>query len=139
MVWSYILSFSLAFLAFGPFPKYTEACGPVILFLVFMSIFLHLLVSNRFWHFAHFRNAQSHAIRLYIFLVFMSVFDIWPILEIHRGMWSGNIFSRFHAQPQKSYQSKFQKCCPTIIKKQVKKKFSFSAIEKRLDFNKKRV
>ena len=85
----------------------------------------HLLVSNRFWHFAHFRNAQKHAIRLYVFLVLMSVFGILPILEMHRGMWSGHIFSRFHARPQKSYQSKFQKRCPTKIKKQVKKKFSF--------------
>ena len=65
---------------------------------------------NRFWHFAHFRNAQKHAIRLYIFLVFMSVFGILPIFETHKGMWFGHIFSRFHAQPQKSYQSKFQKC-----------------------------
>ena len=70
----------------------------------------------------------------------MSVFGSWLIFEMHRGMWSGHIFSRFHARPQKSYQSKFRKCCPTKIKKkQVNKKFSFKAIEKRLDFNKKRV
>ena len=54
-------------------------------------------------------------------------------------MCSSHIFSRFYARPQKSYQSKYQKCCPTNIKKQDKKKFSFPAIEKRLDFNKKRV
>ena len=83
-----------SFLAFGSFSKYTEACGPVIHFLDFMSIFLHLLVSNRFWHFAHFQNAQRHAIWLNIFLVFMSVFGIF---EIHRGMWSGHIFSRCHS------------------------------------------
>ena len=29
-------SFSLAFLAFGPFLKCTDACAPVIFFLVFM-------------------------------------------------------------------------------------------------------
>ena len=75
----------MSVLAFGPFSKYTEACGPVIHFLDLVSIFLHLLVSNRFWHFAHFRNAQRHAIRLNIFLVFMSVFGIC------------HIFSRFHA------------------------------------------
>ena len=103
-------SFSRAFLVFCPFSKYTEAFCPVIFFLVFMSVFLHLLVSNRFWHFAHFRNAQKHAIRLYIFLVFMSVFGILSIFEIYRGMWSGHIFSRFHAQPQKSNQTTFQKC-----------------------------
>ena len=54
------------------------------------------MLFNRFWHSAHFRNAQRHAARLYIFLVFMSVFGIWPILEIHRGMWPGYIFSRFY-------------------------------------------
>ena len=131
-------------MAFSPFSKCTEACGPVIHFLVFMSVFgicwfqivfgiwlifeiqrgmlpgyifsrfhehfLHLLVSNCFWHFAHFRNAQKHAIRSYIFLVFASVFGILPIFEMLRGMWSGHIFSRFLARPQKSYQSKFQKC-----------------------------
>ena len=42
----------------------------------------------------------------------------------------------FYARSQKSYPSKFQKCCPTKIKKQVKKKFSFPAIEKRLDLTK---
>ena len=135
------------FLAFGPFWKYAEACGPVIFFLVFTSIFLHLLVSNCFWHFAHFQNARKHAIRLYIFsrfherfwyfahfrnaqrhvvrsyffsfsraflvfcpfskrteacdpviffLVFMSVFGILLIFEMHRCMSSGHIFSRFH-------------------------------------------
>ena len=26
----------------------------------------------------------------------MSVFGIWPILEIHRGMWPNDIFSHFH-------------------------------------------
>ena len=134
------------------------------IFLVFMRVFWHLanfrntpgmlpgyifsrfhehvfafVGFKRFRHFVHFRNAQKHAIRLYIFLVFMSIFGILPIFEMHGGRWSGHIFSRFHARPQKSYQSKFQKCCPTKIKKQVKKKFSLPAIEKRLDFNKKRV
>ena len=32
-------SFSLAFFAFGPFSKCTEACGLVIHFFVFMSVF----------------------------------------------------------------------------------------------------
>ena len=33
-------------------------------------------------------------------------------------------FSRFHEQPQKSYQSKFWGCCPNRLKNQiVKKKF----------------
>ena len=86
----YIFSFSGAFLAFGPFWKCTEACGPVIFFLVFLSIFLHLLASNRFWHFVHFPNAQRHVVRSYFF--------------------------SFHARPQKSYLSKFHKCCPTKIK-----------------------
>ena len=78
--------------------------------LLVSNRFWYLLVSNRFWHFAHFRNAQKHAIPSYIFLVFMSVFGILPIFEMHRGMWSSHIFSRFHARPQKSYQSKFQEC-----------------------------
>ena len=107
-------------MAFGPFSKCTEACGPVIHFLVFMSVFgiwlifeiqrsmlpgyifsrfhehfLHLLVSNCFWHFAHFRNAQKHAIRSYIFLVFTSVFGILPIFEMHKSMRSGHTFFSF--------------------------------------------
>ena len=48
---------------------------------------------------------------------------------MHRGIWFGQIFSRFHARPRKSYRSKFQKCCPTKITK-VKKKFSFPVIKK---------
>ena len=83
---------------------------PGYTFSRFHEHFLHLLVSNCFWHFAHFRNAQKHAILLYIFLVFASVFGILPIFEMLTGMWSGHIFSRFHARPQKSYQSKCQKC-----------------------------
>ena len=82
-------------MAFCPFSKCTEACGPVMHVLIFMSVFLHLLVSNRFWHFTHFRNAQKHVARLYIFLVFVSVFGIWPIFEMHRGMWPGYTCSRF--------------------------------------------
>ena len=94
---------------------YAEASGPVIFFLIFTSIVLHLLVSNCFWHFAHFQNAQRHAIQLYIFLVFMSLFGILPIFEMSRCMWSGHIFSGFYGRPQKSYPSKFQKCYPTEI------------------------
>ena len=33
---------------------------------------------------------------LYIFLIFMSVFGIWPIFEMHKGMWPGYTFSFFH-------------------------------------------
>ena len=51
---------------------------------------------ERFWHSAHFRYAQRHVARLYIFLVFMSVFGIWPIFEMHRGMLPGCTFSRLH-------------------------------------------
>ena len=74
-------------MAFGPFSKCTEACGPVIHFFRFRE---------RFWHLVRFRNAQRHVTRLYIFLVFMSVFGILPIFEMHRGMWPGYTFSRFH-------------------------------------------
>ena len=104
---------------------------------------------ERFWHLVHFRNTQRHVARLYFFSFSLAFFCIcWlqivlafcPFSKCTGGMCSGHIFSRFHARPQKSYQSKFQKCCPTKIKKkQEKKKFSFPAIEKRLDFNKKRV
>ena len=59
------------FLALGPFSKRAEACGPVIHFSRFLEGFLHLLVSNRFWHFSHFPNAQRHVAQLYFFLVFM--------------------------------------------------------------------
>ena len=84
-----------------------------------------------FWHFAHFRNAQRHVAQLYIFFVFMSVFGILIIFEMHRGIWCNQYFSYFHARPQKSYQSKFQKCCPTKIrKKQAKKKFPFQQLQK---------
>ena len=114
VVRSYIFSFSRASLAFGPFSKYTEACGPIIFFLVFISVFFCIC-----W--------------LQIVLAFC------PFSKCTGGMCSGHIFSRFYARPQKSYPSKSQKCCPTKIKKQDKKKFSFPAIEKRLDFNKKRV
>ena len=54
------------------------------------------MLFNRFWHSAHFRNAQGHVAWLYIFLVFMSVVGIWPIFEMHRCMWPGYTFSRFH-------------------------------------------
>ena len=75
---------------------------------------------ERFWHLAHFRNAQKHVAQLFIFslsraflafcpiskhteacgpvihfLVFMSVFGIWSIFEIHRGMWPDYIFFVF--------------------------------------------
>ena len=74
-----------------------------------------------FWHLAHFRNAQRHVARLFIFslsraflafcpfwkhteacgpvthfLVFTSVFGIWSVFEMYRGMWPDYIFSRFH-------------------------------------------
>ena len=115
---------------FAHFRNALEAFGPVIFFLVFMRIFLHLLVSNRFWHFAHFRNAQRHAIQLYIFFVLMSVFGILPIFEMHRGMWPDHIFLVFMRDLKKSYQSKFQNCCPTKIKKNSRKSFPFQKLKK---------
>ena len=60
-----------------------------------LNFLFTLVLFHRFWHSAHFRNAQRHAARLYIFLVFMSVFGIWPIFEIHRGMWPGYTFFSF--------------------------------------------
>ena len=69
------------------------------IFSLFHGHFFAFVGFKSFWHFAHFRNAQKQAIRLYIFLLVMSVFGIWPIFEMHRDMWSGHIFSRFHAQP----------------------------------------
>ena len=177
-------SFSCAFLAFGPFSKHTEACGPVTHFLVFMCVFgiwpifeihkacgpdIHLLVfsfSAAFLAFCPFsKHTEACGPDIHL-LVFISVFGIWPIFEIHRGMWpdhifsrfllrffafvgfksflafcpfskciegmcSGHIFSRFHARPQKSYQSKFQKCCPTKIKKnKSRKSFPFQQLKK---------
>ena len=72
-----------AFLAFGPVLKCTEACGPVMHFLVFMSIFgiwsifemhrgmwpgyLFSRFHESFWHFAHFGNTRKHVVRSYIF------------------------------------------------------------------------
>ena len=53
------------------------------------------VLCNRFWHSAHFQNAQRYVAWLYIFLVFIGVFGIWPILEIHRHV-DRLIFSRFH-------------------------------------------
>ena len=61
----------------------------------------HLLVTIRVWHFAHFRNAQKLAIRSYTFLVFMSVFGILPIFEMHRGMCSGHTFFSFSCATSK--------------------------------------
>ena len=75
------------FSAFGPFSKCTEACDLVILFSGF---------HERFWRLAHFRNAQRHVAQIIFFLVLMSVFGIWPILEIRRGMRPRYIFSRSH-------------------------------------------
>ena len=54
------------------------------------------MLLNRFRHSAHFQNAQKHVTWLYFFLVFMSVFGVWLIFEMHRGMWPGYTFSRFH-------------------------------------------
>ena len=54
------------------------------------------MLLNRFWHSAHFQNAQRHVTWLYFFLVFMSVFGVWLIFEMHRGMWPGYTFSRCH-------------------------------------------
>ena len=87
----YLVSAFVPFLAFGPFSKGTEDVARLYLFLVFMSIFCICWFHNRFWHLAHFQNALSHVAPLY--------------------------FSRFHERPQKSYQSKFQKCCLSKIKK----------------------
>ena len=70
------------------------------IFLVFTSIFAICWFHNRFWHLAHFRNARRHVGRLY--------------------------FSCFHERPQKSYQNKFQKCCPTKILKKSRKSFPIS-------------
>ena len=40
-------------------------------------------------------------------------------------------FFRFHAQPQKSYHSKFQKCCTTKIKKnESRKSFPLQQLKK---------
>ena len=115
------------FLAFGPFLKCTEACGPVIYFLVFMNVF-------GIWSVFEIHRGMWPD---YIFSRFlMSVFCIcWlqivlafcPFSKCTGGMWSGHIFSRFHARPQKSYQSKFQKCCPTNIKKTRQEKVFLSS------------
>ena len=47
-----------SFLAFSPFSKCTKACDPIIHFSRF---------HERFWHLAHFRNAQRHVVRSYFF------------------------------------------------------------------------
>ena len=114
-------SFSWAFLAFCPFSKCTNACGPVIHFLVFVSVFgiwpifeMHKCMwpgytfsrfRERFWHLAHFRNAQRHVARLcmlsfswafFCICWFQIVFSILPIFEMHKRMWSGYTFYSFH-------------------------------------------
>ena len=78
---------------------------------------------ERFWHLVHFRNAQRHVARLYFFSFSLAFFFAFvgfklclafcPFSKCTGGMCSGHIFFCFHAWPQKSYQSKFQKCCPT--------------------------
>ena len=70
-----------------------------------------------FLAFCPFRNARKHEIRLYIFLVFMSVFGILPIFEMHLEACGPVIFFFVFMRDLKtSYQSKFQKRCPTKMK-----------------------
>ena len=54
------------------------------------------MLFNRFWQSAHFQNTQRNLAWLYIFLVFMSVFGILLIFEMHRGMWPSYTFFCFH-------------------------------------------
>ena len=70
-----------------------------------------------FWHLVHFRNTQRHVAWLYFFSFslmffclcwFQIVFGICPFSKCTGGMWSSHIFSRFHVQPQKSYQVNFR-------------------------------
>ena len=69
------------FLAFGPFSKCTETCGPIIHFLVFMS-----------------------------------VFGIRPIFEIHRDMWPGYTFFSFsRAFLALGQFSKYTEVCGPVI------------------------
>ena len=81
VVRSYIFSFSRAFLAFGPFSKYTEACGPIIFFLVFISVFFAFVGFKLFWHFAHFRNVQEACAPVIFFLVFMH--DLKKVIQVN--------------------------------------------------------
>ena len=68
---------------------------------------------ERFWHLAHFRNTQEAFAPVILFLVFMG--DLKKVKVNFRSV----------------FQLKY--------KKLVKKKFSFPAIKKRLDFNENRV
>ena len=91
---------------------------------------------ERFWHLVRFRNAQKHVARLYFFsfslafLAFVDFKSFWHFAHFRNAQEACAPvihFSRFHARPQKSYRSKFQKCCPTNIKKTRQEKVFLSS------------
>ena len=81
---------------------------PGYIFSRFPEHFFAYAGFKSFSAFAHFRNARKHAIRLYIFLVFMSVFGFLSMFEMHKGLWSGHIFSRFMRDLKKVIKVNFR-------------------------------
>ena len=104
---------------------------------------------ERFWHLVRFRNTQRHVARLYFFsfslafflhLLASNRFGILPIFEMYRRHVLRSYFFSFSCTTSKKViEVNFRSVVQLIYKKQDKKKLSFPAIEKRLDFNNKRV
>ena len=81
----YIFSFSRAFLAFGPFWKYTEACSPVIFFVVFMSVFFAfvgiLTLLALFLAFYPFSKCTQACVPVIFFFVFK--LDLKKVIKVN--------------------------------------------------------
>ena len=106
-----------------PISKIHRGMWPCYTFSRFRELFFAFIVGFKsFLAFCPFSKCTKACNPFKPFSRFHERFWHFAIFEIHRGMWSCHIFSRFHERPQKSYQRKFQKCCPTKIRKNKSRK-----------------